>query len=320
MIEAEQALQPIGILLVALQAVDQRELLVDQRPAAPRQRLEHVAHLQLQPGLLTGQQDSLLVQLVDGVRDLTDLLGGVHRDRLDGAGVRTRADVVEFAGQVVVRNPQRAVAQPAQRTHQRARHQDDEQQRQQHRADDDRGVADRRAALRPGLALHRAGHRTGRIGDDLVRDLVGGLNGCAQVRVVDQHRGRVGHDRHPLDHLGLQLLRLGRADAEHLAHPEQRRRLGAGEGDHRRAQLGLGQLTAEVHQQLLHHHLAAGTDRAAEPECLGADALVVDADRAVDRVLGGQQDRRIGGHPFAQPDAVRRDLVHQRLAARRSSC
>jgi len=60
-IEPEQALQPLGVLLVAFQAVDQGELLVDQRPTAPRQRLEHVADLQLQAGLFTGQQDGLLV-------------------------------------------------------------------------------------------------------------------------------------------------------------------------------------------------------------------------------------------------------------------
>ena len=93
-VQAEQALQPIGVLLVAFEAVDQRQLLIDQRPAAPRQRLEHVADLELQPGLLTGQQHGLLVQLVDGVGDLADLLGGVHGDRLDRPGsppARTRS-------------------------------------------------------------------------------------------------------------------------------------------------------------------------------------------------------------------------------------
>ena len=111
--------------------------------------------LHLQPGLLAGQQDGLLVQLVDGVRDLTDLFGGVHGDRLDGPGLLTRAHLFDFAGEIVVRDLERAVAQPAQRTHQRARHQRDDQQRQQHGGDDDRGVADRRGALGRGLVLHR---------------------------------------------------------------------------------------------------------------------------------------------------------------------
>ena len=83
MIEPEEALQPLGILFVAFQPVDERQLLIDQRATAPRQRLEHVADLQLQPRLLAGQQHGLLVQFVDGVRDLTDLLAGVHRQRLD---------------------------------------------------------------------------------------------------------------------------------------------------------------------------------------------------------------------------------------------
>ena len=55
-------------------------------------------------------------------------------------------------------------------------------------------------------------------------------------------------------------------------------------------------------------------DSAGEALRLGADALVVDADRPGDGVLGGQQDRRIGGDPVAQADGVRGDLVQQRLA------
>ena len=101
-VEAEQALQPIGVLFVAFEAVDQRQLLVDQRPAAPRQRLEHVVDLQLQPRLLTRQQHRLLVQLVDGVGDLADLLGGVHGDRLDGLRLAACPQPLDLAGQVVV--------------------------------------------------------------------------------------------------------------------------------------------------------------------------------------------------------------------------
>ena len=89
-VEAEQALKPLGVLLVAFQPVDERELLVHQRSAASGQRLEHVADLQLQPGLLTGQEDGLLVEFVDGMCDLTDLFGGVHRDRHDGGPARHR--------------------------------------------------------------------------------------------------------------------------------------------------------------------------------------------------------------------------------------
>ena len=212
-------------------------------------------------------------------------------------------------------DPKRAVAQRAQRPDQRPRHQDDEQQRQQDRAEHDRRVADRLGARGGGFGLDRAGHRGHRRVDHLGGDLVGRLQRRRQVRVVDQRDGRVGDDCRPPDVLGLQLLGLRRADAEHLAHAEQRRRLGTGEGDHARALLGLGQLGAQVDQQLLHHHLTAGADGAGQALRLGADALVVDANRAGDRVLGGQQDRRVERDPVDQADGVRRDLVQQRLAA-----
>ena len=55
------------------------------------------------------------MQFVDGVRDLADLLGGVHRDRLDGSGFLARAHPVDLARQIFVRHPKRAVAQRAQR-------------------------------------------------------------------------------------------------------------------------------------------------------------------------------------------------------------
>ena len=115
MVQPEQPLQALRVLLIALELVDQCQLLVHQRPAAPRQGLEHVADLQLQPGLLAGQQDGLLVQFVDRVRDLSDLLGGVHRDRPDRARVSPAAHLLELARQFGVRDLQRTVAQPAQR-------------------------------------------------------------------------------------------------------------------------------------------------------------------------------------------------------------
>ena len=60
---------------------------------------------------------------------------------------------------------------------------------------------------------------------------------------------------------------------------------------------GSGSSPPQVDQQLLHHHLAAGADGPGQPERLGADAFVVDPDGAVDRVLGRQQDRRVGRAP-----------------------
>ena len=123
--------------------------------------------------------------------------------------------------------------------------------------------------------------------------------------LFDQLLRRIGHQAHPGHHLLLQRLGLRRADAEHFGHPEQGRRLGTGQRDHRRPQLGLGQIRAAGDQHLLHHHLAAGPDRPAEPLRLGSDLLVVDAHRPVDRVLGGQQDGRVGRHPGPQAEGVR---------------
>ena len=74
-VEAEQALQPLRVLLVALEALDEAELLVDERGAATRQRLEHVPDLDPEAGLVTGEGEGLAVQVVHGAGELTHLLG-----------------------------------------------------------------------------------------------------------------------------------------------------------------------------------------------------------------------------------------------------
>ena len=78
-IQPEQAVEALGVLLVALQPVDERQLLIDEGTTAPRHGLEHVVDQQSQPGLVAGQQQRLAVQLVDRMGNLADLLGGVHR-------------------------------------------------------------------------------------------------------------------------------------------------------------------------------------------------------------------------------------------------
>ena len=88
-----------------------------------------------------------------------------------------------------------------------------------------------------------------------------------------------------------------------------------GQGDHRGPQLRLGQVGAAGDQDFLHRHLPAGADRPAQALRLGADLLVVDAHRCVDDVFGGQQDRRVEGHPLPQTEAVVGHLVHQHLTA-----
>ena len=314
-VELEQGVEPLRVVLVAFEVVDQRQLLVDQRPAAPRHRLEHVADVQLQPRLLGRHQQRLLVQVVDGVGDLPDLVGGVHGDRLDRSRLLARADAFDLGGQFLVRDPQRAFAEPPKGPHQRSGDQQHQQQCDQERGQHDRGVPDGRGARRRRLLVHRGGDRRRGVVNDPLGDVLGGLQRGQQVRVTDQHRGRVGDDGHPGDHLVLQCLRLRRADVQHLVHPEQRGRLGTGERDHRRAQFGLGHVAATVDQQLLHEHLAACAHRAAEALGFRPDLFVVDPNRSDDRVLGGQQDRRVRRHRVAQLDAVRRDPVQQRRAA-----
>ncbi len=191
MVEPEQALQPVRILLVALEPVDERELLVDQAAAAPRQRLEHVADLQLQPALLACQEDGLLVEFVDGVGDLPDLLGGVHRDGLDGARLLAGAHVVDLARQIVVSDPQSAVAQRAQRPHQRPGHEGDEQQRQQDRAEHDRRVANGLGASGRRLFVDGAGDDGHRVVDHLGRDLIRGRQRREHLGIAEDRHVRV---------------------------------------------------------------------------------------------------------------------------------
>ena len=249
------------------------------------------------------------VQFVDRVGDLADFLGGVHRQRIRNRLGATGFDLGDLLLEVGVGDLERTVAQHPQRHHQGARHQQDDDQRDHDGGQHQDGVDDRGVAPIGGLGVHRLRHRRGGVRDDLFGDRVGGLNRAQQVGIVDEHAGRIGHDRHPGHHLLLQRLGVGRADAEHFAHPEQRRRLGAGQGDHRGAQLRLGQVGATGHQDLLHRHLPAGPDRAAQTLRLGADLLIVDAHRRVDDVLGRQQQRRIGGHPVPQTNAVVGHLV-----------
>ena len=86
-VEAEQLLEALRVLLVLLQRLDQRELLVDQRGVAARERHEHGADLRPQLGLAGRQGDRLLVHVVDRPGELTELLVGCAR----GSGRSRRA-------------------------------------------------------------------------------------------------------------------------------------------------------------------------------------------------------------------------------------
>ena len=112
-VEPEQAVEARGILFVALELLDERQLLVDQRTAAPRHGLEHVVDQQTQPRLVAGQQQRLGVQLVDRVGNLADLLGGVDGQRRGDRHRPAGLDQGDFLVEVGMGDLEGAVAQQA---------------------------------------------------------------------------------------------------------------------------------------------------------------------------------------------------------------
>lgn len=212
-------------------------------------------------------------------------------------------------------NLERPITQYPHRPDQRARHHQHDDDRGRDGGQHQHGVANRGIPPVGGLALHRLRHRLGGVGDHLLGNVAGDLYRVQQLWVVDQCNGRIGHDRHPGHHLLLQVLGVRRACTERRAHPEQRRGFGAGQGNHRAAQLRLGKVGAASHQDLLHRHLPAGANGSAQTLHLGSDLLAVNPHRRVNHVLGRQQQRRVGGDPIPQADAVGQHLIQQRLTA-----
>ena len=76
MVELEQVGQLVGVLLVALQPLDELQLALDQGLAAPGEVDEHGVDVGLQRGLLGGQPDGLAVHRVERARHLADLVAG----------------------------------------------------------------------------------------------------------------------------------------------------------------------------------------------------------------------------------------------------
>ena len=153
-VQAEQAAQPARVLLALLQRVDQRQLPLDQRLAAPGQVDEHGVQVAAQHGFVGRQPDRLAVNLVEGPRDLTDLVGGCYPDRLDVDALVDALALAEPAHhlrQPVAGHVERVGAELAQRAGQRAGYhggdeQDQEQQQQRHQAGEQQG----RAGIVPG--------------------------------------------------------------------------------------------------------------------------------------------------------------------------
>ena len=124
-VELEQLLQALRVGLDVLELLDERELPVDQRLAAPGQRHEEARDVQPQQRLLGGQPQRLPVYRAERGAHLADLVGaphgqllrvyhrvvqrGPHVPRLAGLGHRG-----DRPGQLAVRHGQRRATQPAQ--------------------------------------------------------------------------------------------------------------------------------------------------------------------------------------------------------------
>ena len=133
-VQPEQAAQPARVLLALLQGVDERDLPLNQGLAAAGQVDEHRVQVAAEHGLVGGQPDGFAVNLVEGPRHLTDLVGGGDGDRLDlDALVRALglAQPAHHVRQPRTGDVERVLTQPAQR----ADHRPGDQRRDQQHAD-----------------------------------------------------------------------------------------------------------------------------------------------------------------------------------------
>ena len=169
-VQAEQAGQPVSVLLRLLQVVDQGQLPLDERLAAARQVDEHRVQVAAQHGFVGGQPDRFPVDLVEGPRHFTDFVGGRDADRLDLGGrvaAFAHAQPADHLGQLAAGDLKGVGAQLAQRADHGPRHegrdeQDDDQQQQRCDGDDQRVVQR--------VRLKRVGLR-GDVADQVVTDL-----------------------------------------------------------------------------------------------------------------------------------------------------
>jgi hypothetical protein len=198
-VELEQIAEVVGVLLVALQLVDQAQLPLHQALAAPGQVDEDVVDVRAEQGLLARQPDGLGVHRVERPRHLADLLVGVDADRFDRHLVLRVAGVLhplDGLRQPALGDVERGGAQAAQRPDHRPGHQH-QHGHGQHDREDDRQDVQRRVAAR----LRRQRRRVGAepalqvgldLADQLGRATVGGVQPVeadAGDRPVEGERG-----------------------------------------------------------------------------------------------------------------------------------
>ncbi len=147
-VEPEQVSEAAVVLLALLQAVDQRDLPLDQGLRAAGEVHEHGADVAAELGLVARQADGLAVDLVEGPGHFADLVGGGDAD---GQYLRRPAvalgltQLLHHLGQAPPGDLQRLAPQPPQRADQRPGHDDgdreDQDEEDGHDADVDGGLA-----------------------------------------------------------------------------------------------------------------------------------------------------------------------------------
>ena len=184
-VDAEQVLEFLRIPGPALHRIEQCELAVQQRLAAPGQVAEDLAHALPQPGLPDGGPHGGLLDRGERVPHLADLVGGGRDVRGLGGDVDILAQrqPVHHLGQPLVRQGQRGLAQAAQLPHQAAGGEDGDDD-----GDDHQEQAD--AAGHDELEVRGPGDVTGLRGDR-----VGGLKACLREPGGDRAHGLLPGER-----------------------------------------------------------------------------------------------------------------------------
>jgi hypothetical protein len=171
-VELEQVGQLVGVLLVALQRLDELQLAFDEGLAAAGEVDEHGADVGLQRGLLGREAHGLPVDRVERAGHLADLVAGADRTGSTATSGASPARMLSTAcGSRRSATVERRAAQQPQRPDQRARHQHRDRDADEQAEHEDDGVDAREVAG----ALGGRGGRGGQLGADQPRGAVGAL-------------------------------------------------------------------------------------------------------------------------------------------------
>ena len=154
-VELEQRVEGGGVVLVALEVVEQLELTLHQALVATGEVDEQLAHaLAQQPRLLLRDLERHRLDVVERLGEVTDLVLRLHldADRLDRTDVATGAQRLDQRRQLALRHLAGGGGEAAHRTDHGAGHEPDQQQGEEHGehrgAAVDAHLAERRAGVR----------------------------------------------------------------------------------------------------------------------------------------------------------------------------